>query len=375
MEMYQTVPFLDTQVSYDRNRPEAADSKTEKGESFSDALNQELSQGEKVQTGETQQKGETPSEPGKEKETAVPAAALWMLQNPLMQQLTAADANLTAALQKQGAAQSQQTLAEVNLNGLAGGTAKADQAAGAQMQQGEQIQTQPIIPETGKGIQPEKGETELADTLKAYADTGVKAETKPLETADEKDHDLLKPVKEQTEPETLKENKNPELIQTDRTAESSRNVSFREAKPVQTASDVDMTDVKAGIQKLAESMDKQMAKGRTEFEIWLEPANLGKLAIKVAYESGKAMISITCLNDKTMELISQNAKNLGHILEQHTGTNTVVIVDQPETDYLQQKMDQEGQGGYSGEEQQDRKDDDSDGDSQSFLQQLRLGLM
>ena len=53
MEMYQTVPFLDTQVSYDRNRPEAADSKTEKGESFSDALNQELSQGEKVQTGET----------------------------------------------------------------------------------------------------------------------------------------------------------------------------------------------------------------------------------------------------------------------------------------------------------------------------------
>lgn len=374
MEMYQTVPFLDAKPAFDWNKAGTTDSKTEKNGSFSDALEQELSQGEKIQSGEVQQKGEAHPEAGEETEAAVPEAGiLWMLQNPLMQQTAAVHTAVAETVQISQKSQSQQVLTEASLSGPEG-AAKEGQETSLKMQAGELIRTESELPEAMKGLQPQQEENKFTDALKVSSDSAAKTETNSPEM-EAPDHALLKPGKAQTEQENAKDSKMPEPVQMDRTAASSRNVSFQTPERVQTASDVDMTDVKAGIQKLAESMNRQIAGGRTEFEIWLEPANLGKLAIKVAYEGGRAMISITCLNEKTMELISQNAKNLGNILEQHTGTDTVVIVDQPESDYLKQKSEQESQGSYSGEEQQKKQEEDSDEDSRSFLQQLRLGLM
>ncbi len=155
-----------------------------------------------------------------------------------------------------------------------------------------------------------------------------------------------------------------------------RPAAFEVPQTTQKAS-VDMTSPRTGIQNLARTMADHMAAGKNEFEIWLEPANLGKMAIKVAYESGRAMISIMCTNEKTMELISQNAKQLGNILQQHTGDETVVVIDHPESDYLQQKMNQEQQNGQQQEEQsnKDKQDQQQDSEHESFLQQLRLGLM
>ena len=43
---------------------------------------------------------------------------------------------------------------------------------------------------------------------------------------------------------------------------------------------------------------------------------------------------------------------LGNILQQHTGDETVVMIDHPESDYLQQKMNQEQQNGQQQEERQ-----------------------
>lgn len=156
----------------------------------------------------------------------------------------------------------------------------------------------------------------------------------------------------------------------------SRPAAFEVPQTTQKAS-VDMTSLRSGIQNLARTMADHMAAGKNEFEIWLEPANLGKMAIKVAYESGRAMISIMCTNEKTMELISQNAKQLGNILQQHTGDETVVVIDHPESDYLQQKMNQEQQSGQQQEEQdnKDKQEQKQDSEHESFLQQLRLGLM
>lgn len=156
----------------------------------------------------------------------------------------------------------------------------------------------------------------------------------------------------------------------------SRPAAFEVPQTTQKAS-VDMTSLRSGIQNLAQTMADHMKAGKNEFEIWLEPANLGKMAIKVAYESGRAMISIMCTNEKTMELISQNAKQLGNILQQHTGDETVVVIDHPESDYLQQKMNQEQQSGQQQEEQdnKDKQEQKQDSEHESFLQQLRLGLM
>lgn len=139
---------------------------------------------------------------------------------------------------------------------------------------------------------------------------------------------------------------------------------------------VNMADHKAGVQNLAKNMSEQINQGKNAFELWLEPANLGKIGVKVAYEGGRAMIQILCMSSKAMEIVAQNAKTLGTIIQQNTGTNTLVVVEQPERqDYLQQEAQQQNRG----EAQQDEKNKDKDSneeeaEAESFLQQLRLGL-
>lgn len=131
------------------------------------------------------------------------------------------------------------------------------------------------------------------------------------------------------------------------------------------------------VQNLYDTMLKQMAQGKKEFEILLEPANLGKLIIKVSYESGKAAVSILCTNDKTLEMLSQNAKNMGAIMEQRMGTETTVVIEPRHTnpDYLQQQADQGSHSGYERDDQQQNQSREKENEYISFAEQLRLGLM
>lgn len=131
------------------------------------------------------------------------------------------------------------------------------------------------------------------------------------------------------------------------------------------------------IQNLSETMLKQMTQGKTDFEILLEPANLGKLIIKVTYESGKAAVSILCTNDKTLEMLSQNAKNMGAIMEQRMGTETTVVIEPRHTnpDYLQQQADQGSHSGYERDDQQQNQSREKENEYIGFAEQLRLGLM
>lgn len=139
---------------------------------------------------------------------------------------------------------------------------------------------------------------------------------------------------------------------------------------------VDMTDPKAGVQNLAKHMSEQINQGKNTFELWLEPANLGKIGVKVAYEGGRAMIQILCMSSKAMEIVAQNAKTLGTIIQQNTGTNTLVVVEQPERqDYLQQEAQQQNRGDeQQDEKKKDKDNNDEEAETESFLQQLRLGL-
>lgn len=133
------------------------------------------------------------------------------------------------------------------------------------------------------------------------------------------------------------------------------------------------------MQNLSETMRKQMMQGKTDFEILLEPANLGKLIIKVTYESGKAAVSILCTNDKTLEMLSQNAKNMGAIMEQRMGTETTVIIEprHANPDYLQQQADQGSHSGYERDDRdrQQNQSREKENEFVSFAEQLRLGLM
>lgn len=130
-------------------------------------------------------------------------------------------------------------------------------------------------------------------------------------------------------------------------------------------------------QKLTEELVVKTGKGVKEFEIQLEPANLGKIAIKVSYEQGQTMISILCTEKKTLDLISHNAREIGYVMEQNLGDTTTIYVDKQENDYLHQNGEGQDHTGRDSEQERQREENrkNQTDDSQQFIQKLRLGLM
>lgn len=105
--------------------------------------------------------------------------------------------------------------------------------------------------------------------------------------------------------------------------------------------------------------------------IELEPASLGKVIMKVIYEGGRASISLMSANEKTLEILNQNASQIAGILEDKTGKETVIYTYQPE----QQNADPQEGGGKERGEPQEQKDSRKREQPDSFAQQLRLGLV
>lgn len=106
--------------------------------------------------------------------------------------------------------------------------------------------------------------------------------------------------------------------------------------------------------------------------IELEPASLGKMTIRVLYESGKATVSILATSPRTLELLSARAGELASILEERTGQETVVYAEQPESE--QPFDERQGEGRQKDREPEGREHKERN-EQDSFLQQLRLGVI
>ena len=118
--------------------------------------------------------------------------------------------------------------------------------------------------------------------------------------------------------------------------------------------------------------------GIKEFEIQLEPYDLGKIIIKAAFGKEHTSISVFCTEQRTMELMAKNARELGAIMEENLGAPTTIVVEDKESGYLeQQKQNNEGNGGNQNQDggsgKQGEKNQEKEG--MDFLQQLRLGLI
>lgn len=393
-----TMPYLQNPVSMKKDYvPE--EGRSDQKSSFSDTLKQGLSKetGPAVDNAANkepvQQQNETVQET--QPETPVEGVVVQivpnMIQNPYIPQETASE-TVAAMASADGAAVSevpatlvipaeQQNPVNREMSAMMG-NADIDGAAEVLPKQAIVSELRPIKenPQIQAAPHPQqKTENPEQETIQQpVASIGKTVETQVNQTQPNlSQQNQAQQGQNQTGRETA-DIKNPELVQvTDRQDISvSRPTAFQTPQTGQQTS-VDMTNLRTGIQNLAQTMAKHMTAGKNVFEIWLEPANLGKMAIKVAYEGGRAMVSIMCTNEKTMELISQNARQLGNILQQHTGDDTVVVIDHPESDYLQQKADQEQQSGHQQEESENKqsKNQQQDADHESFLQQLRLGLM
>lgn len=147
---------------------------------------------------------------------------------------------------------------------------------------------------------------------------------------------------------------------------------------VQQQQKIVLTNPEEVNQKLSDSMVQKILNGAKEFELQLEPANLGKLTIKVVYEAGKTAVSIVCSNPKSLEALAQQSKEIGMMMEEKLGEPTVVVIEDKGTpDYLEQER--QNQQNQSREQQEERSSKNQQTQPEertglNFLQQLRLGL-
>ena len=122
-------------------------------------------------------------------------------------------------------------------------------------------------------------------------------------------------------------------------------------------------------EELGNYLDPKISEKKGKLELSLEPERLGKLTIRLEYEKGKTEVTIFSTSAKTLEILSKEAGHLAQILEEKTGTPTVIYT--PEQTENRQNMDQDtghGRNGRQDQKEQRQKQDDS------FAQQLRLGL-
>ncbi|NNJ31179.1 flagellar hook-length control protein FliK [Lacrimispora defluvii] len=122
--------------------------------------------------------------------------------------------------------------------------------------------------------------------------------------------------------------------------------------------------------KLSEKIISQIETGKKSLEVQLEPHNLGKILIKVAYEKDQVSVSVVCTESKTLKMLSQSAGELGTILENNLERPIHVIVDKQSPDYLNNNQEHQG----NGREQQEQRQNHSEDFGDDFLQKLRLGI-
>ena len=122
--------------------------------------------------------------------------------------------------------------------------------------------------------------------------------------------------------------------------------------------------------KLSEKIISQIEMGKKSLEVQLEPHNLGKILIKVAYEKDQVSVSVVCSESKTLKMLSQSAGELGTILENNLDRPIHVIVDKQQPDYLNNNQEHQG----NGREQQEQRQNHSEDFGDDFIQKLRLGI-
>ena len=195
--------------------------------------------------------------------------------------------------------------------------------------------------------------------------TAIPAQTKKADTEDVKS--------------TLKDTQVP--AQTISSAELKQNSQISAKAEVKTPQTVYVNpqNTEEMIKDISDSMLKNITSGKQEFELQLEPQHLGKLAIKVTYEAGRTAVSIVCSSAKTLEAMAQNAKEIGSILDARLGTETAIVVDRAEVDYLDQYNEQNQKENQSQEQENGRQEakgsEKENQEHMDFLQQLRLGLV
>ncbi len=128
-------------------------------------------------------------------------------------------------------------------------------------------------------------------------------------------------------------------------------------------------------QDLGKTLAAKLPGNGRELVIELEPAALGKLTIKLAYEGGRAAVSILASNPRTLELLNQRASEIAAILEEKTGQDTIIYTHAPQQQSQGEEEQQSRGGGRQDQGQEQQRHHENQHQTESFAQQLRLGLI
>lgn len=228
------------------------------------------------------------------------------------------------------------------------------QAAAIQMEEAIQVQPEKVVTEEAK---PQTESIQQAMEQPKAAPVQQKADTSSQESMTQQEDNHLA--------EQAVQIQNPE---------PSVKVETQEMKPQEPVR-IQVPQPEELPEKVTEQLMTKISEGIKEFEIHIEPANLGKIAVKILYQAGQTTVSIMCTEKRALDILGRNAGEIGQIIDKNLGGTTTIVVDKQESDYLNQTRDENQQNGQNGEqEQKDGKKEQSADDAQDFLQKLRLGL-
>ena len=141
---------------------------------------------------------------------------------------------------------------------------------------------------------------------------------------------------------------------------------------VKVSDKINLTSAQAA-DDLAETVLVKAAENTNEYELQLAPEELGKIKIKLVIENGKISVAMSCENQKAADMLAATGGRLKAVIEERTGSEAFVHVEQEEQ---YQNQEKEGQNNGRGQEQQNRKQQEtSQEELADFMQQLRLGLL
>jgi hypothetical protein len=210
---------------------------------------------------------------------------------------------------------------------------------------------------------------ESSASEKVLTEYGPGVTEKKLTRADGPGYRLKTDEKDRLADEDTRQEKFPDMFQEKPIAPShTSELNTHKAETADTTLTVqNLEDLNA---KLSEKIISQIETGRKSLEVQLEPHNLGKILIKVAYEKDQVSVSVVCSESKTLKMLSQSAGELGSILENNLERPIHVIVDKQQADYLNNNQEHQG----NGREQQEHRQNQSDDFGDDFIQKLRLGI-
>lgn len=185
-------------------------------------------------------------------------------------------------------------------------------------------------------------------------------------------------LQEQSQVTEMHEQKSPEddFMDTADVTQSAEKPVFEavETAPVkvsETAAPVETTQTEPVEDQIANKLTETLSFGETRVELQLTPENLGKVTIELTQkEDGSLHIALRAENSQTRSLLERDMSGLQSLLSRTTQQEVQVDVSQPQEQQQQQNYDGHQQQQHQQQEQRENRQR-----SETFLNQLRLGLL